>query len=57
MQDPKIAKNWPSGHYRTTLLGYIFAIKAHINNRKKIDKQQQVLQMPPQYGEHRPTDG
>jgi len=39
------------------LSGCIFAIKAHINNRKKIDKQQQVLQMPPQYGEHRPTDG
>ena len=25
----------PSGHHRTTLLGYIFATKAHIDNRKK----------------------
>ena len=25
----------PSGHYRTTLSGYIFATKAHIDNRKK----------------------
>jgi len=31
----KIAKNSPSGHHRTTLSGYIFATKAHINNRKK----------------------
>jgi len=35
MQDPKIAKNSPSGHHRTTLLGYIFATKARIDNRKK----------------------
>ena len=25
----------PSGHHRTTLSGYIFATKAHIDNRKK----------------------
>jgi len=25
----------PSGHHRTTLPGYIFATKAHINNQKK----------------------
>jgi len=25
----------PSGHHRTTLSGYIFAMKAHIDNRKK----------------------
>ena len=34
----KISKNLPSGHHRndrTTLLGYIFATKAHIDNRKK----------------------
>jgi len=31
----KIAKKSPSTHYRTTLLGYIFASKAHIDNRKK----------------------
>jgi len=35
MQDPKIAKNSPSGHHHTTLLGYIFATKALIDNRKK----------------------
>jgi len=28
-------KKSPSGHHRTTLLGYIFATKAHIDNRKK----------------------
>jgi len=31
----KIAKNSPSGHHRTTLSGYIFATKAHIDNREK----------------------
>jgi len=36
MQDPKIAKNSPSGHHRKTLSGYIFATKAHIDNRKKL---------------------
>jgi len=39
MQDPKIIKKIikksPSGHHRTTLLGYIFATKARIHNRKK----------------------
>jgi len=35
MQNPKIAKNWPSRHHRTTLLGYIFASKSCIHNRKK----------------------
>ena len=35
MQDQKVAKNSPSQHYRTTLSGYIFAIKARIDNRKK----------------------
>jgi len=35
MQDPKIVKNSPSGHHRTTLLGYIFATKARTNNWKK----------------------
>jgi len=32
MQDPKKS---PSGHHRRTLLGYIFANKARIDNRKK----------------------
>jgi len=31
-----IAKNSPSGHHRTTLSGYIFATKAHIDNRKNL---------------------
>jgi len=31
----KIAKKSPSGHYHTTLSGYIFATKARIDNRKK----------------------
>jgi len=33
---PKVAKNSPSGHHRTTLSGYIFAIKARIDNRKNL---------------------
>jgi len=37
------------------LSGYILANKAHIDNRKKPVKQQYLLQMFPQYGEHRPT--
>ena len=36
MQDPKIAKNSPSEHHRTILSGYIFATKAHIDNRKNL---------------------
>ena len=47
----------PSGHHRTTLLGYIFAIKAPIDNRRKHVKQQYVLHMSWQYGELRPTSG
>jgi len=43
-----------SGHYRTTLSGYIFATKAHIDNRKNV-KQQYLLHMFPQYGELRPN--
>ena len=31
----EIAKNSPSGHHRVTFSGYIFATKAHIDNRKK----------------------
>ena len=44
----------PSGHHRTTSSGYIFATKAHIDNRKKLVKQQYLLYMSPQYSE-RPT--
>ena len=50
----KIAKNSPSGHHRTTLSGYIFAIKARIDSRKKVVKQQYLPHMSPQYGELRP---
>jgi len=32
----KIAKNSPSAHHRTTLSDYIFATKAHIDNRKNL---------------------
>jgi len=37
----KVAKNrhLGSGHHRTTLSGHIFATKAHIDNRKKINQQ------------------
>jgi len=32
----KVAKKSPSGHLPTTLLGYIFATKAWIDNRKNL---------------------
>jgi len=35
MQDPKNCQNATFGHHRTTLLGYIFATKARIDNWKK----------------------
>jgi len=35
----KIAKNSQVGYHRTTLSGYIFASKAHIDNQKKLVKQ------------------
>jgi len=35
----KMAKNSASEHHHTTLSGCIFAIKAYINNRKKLVKQ------------------
>jgi len=54
---PKIAKNSPSGHHRANLSGYIFATKAHIDNREKIVKQQYLHHMSLQYGELRPTCG
>jgi len=53
----KIAKNSPSVHLHTTLLGYIFATKACINSRKKLGKQQYLLHMSSQYGELRPING
>jgi len=36
IQDTKSRQKSPSGHHRTTLSGCIFAIKARIDNRKKI---------------------
>ena len=58
MQDQKSRQKSPSGHHRTTLSGYIFATKAHIDNRKKkLVKQQYLLYMSAQYGELRPTSG
>jgi len=35
IQDAKTRQKSPSAHHRTTLSGYIFAIKARIDNRKK----------------------
>jgi len=54
----KIAKKSPSGHYHTTLSGYVFATKARIDNReKKLVKQQYLLHMTPQYDEPEATSG
>jgi len=51
-------KNSASTHHRTTLSGYILATKAHIDNRKKkLVKQQYLLQMSSRYGELWPTSG
>jgi len=33
---PNKRQNSPSGHHRTNLSGYIFATKAHIDNRKNV---------------------
>jgi len=55
IQDAKSRQKSPTGHHRTTLLGYTFATKAHIDNQKKLVKQRYVLHMSPQYGELRPT--
>jgi len=51
MQHANISKKLPSAHDRTTLSGYIFTTRARIDNRKKLFKQQYLLQMSPQYGE------
>jgi len=39
------------------LSGYIFATKAHIDNGKKLVKQQYLPHMPLEYGELRSTSG
>jgi len=41
----RTAKKSPFWHHRTTLLGCIFAAEACIDNRKKLVKQQYLLQM------------
>jgi len=51
----KIAKKSRSGHHPTTLSGYIFATKAHIDSQKNLVKQQCLSQMSAQYGEHQLT--
>jgi len=53
----KWCKKSPSECHHTILSGYIFAIKACIDNRKKLVKQQYLLQMSLQYGELQPTNG
>jgi len=53
----KIVTKSPSGRHRTSLSGYIFATKAHIDNQNKLAKQQYLLHMFSQYGELRPTSG
>jgi len=53
----KIVKNSPSGHHRTTSLGYIFATKARIDNRKKTCSTKYLRHMSLQYGELRSTSG
>jgi len=40
------AKNSPSWNHWTTLSGYIFATKAHIDSRKKLVKQQYLPMCP-----------
>jgi len=52
-----MGKNSPSVHYRTTLSGCVFAMKAYVNNRKKLVRQQYILHMFLQYGEVRPISG
>jgi len=42
----KSQKNSPSEHHRTTLSGYIFAIKACIDSQKKLVKQQYLPTCP-----------
>jgi len=53
----KIAKNSPSGHRGTTLLGYVFAIKDVSTIGKKHVKHKYLPHMSLKYGELRPTNG
>jgi len=54
---PKSRQISPSGHHRTNLSGYIFATKAHIDNRKEIVKQQYLIHTSSEYSELRLTIG
>jgi len=57
MQDPKIAKNSPSGHHRE-LCRAISSQLRHISTiGKKLVKQQCLPHISSQYSELRPTDG
>jgi len=47
----------PSAHHHTNLSGYIFVTKAHIDNRKKLVKEQYLSHMFLKYYELRPTNG
>jgi len=51
------AKNRHLRTFTQLLMGYIFATKAHIDNRIKIVKQQYLLHKSSQYGERRPSNG
>jgi len=63
MQDSKSRQKvaiWTPSHNFVGLYllsGYIFATKAHVDNRKKLVKQQYLLYMSPQYAELRLTNG
>jgi len=57
IQDAKMTQKSPSAHHRATLSSYIFVTKAYTDNRKKHVNQQYLLQMSPQYGELRLTNG
>jgi len=57
IQDAKIVRNSPSAHHRTTLSGCVFATKGCIDNRKKVIKQQYLLNMASQYDEIQPING
>jgi len=50
----KCRQKSPSGHYRTSLSGYIFATEARIDNRKNLLSSNMSSTFPPQYGELRP---
>jgi len=53
IQDPKNGQKFTI----TTLLGYVFATKARIDNRKKLVRQQYLSHTSSQYGELWPASG